>query len=47
VRARLPALESEAYLNTGGAGPLPDLAAEAMRGMIDAQLGRGRMCEAR
>lgn len=46
VRARLPALEAEAYLNTGGAGPLPDLAADAMRAMIDAQLGRGRMSEA-
>ena len=46
VRARLPALEAEAYLNTGGAGPLPDLAADAMRAMVDAQLGRGRMSEA-
>lgn len=46
MRARLPALEAEAYLNTGGAGPLPDLAADAMRAMIDAQMGRGRMSEA-
>ena len=46
VRARLPALEAEAYLNTGGAGPLPDLAADAMGAMVDAQLGRGRMSEA-
>lgn len=46
VRARLPALEAEAYLNTGGAGPLPDVAADAMRAMIDLQTGRGRMSEA-
>lgn len=46
VRARLPALENEAYLNTGGAGPMPDLAADAMRAMVDMQLGRGRMSEA-
>ena len=38
VRARLPALEAEAYLNTGGAGPLPDLAVEAMR-----QIGRAHV----
>ncbi|MGA0068756.1 MAG: aminotransferase class V-fold PLP-dependent enzyme [Miltoncostaeaceae bacterium] len=46
MRARLPALENEAYLNTGGAGPMPDLAADAMRAMVDMQLGRGRMSEA-
>ena len=46
VRARLPALEAEAYLNTGGAGPLPDVAADAMRAMVDLQMGRGRMSEA-
>lgn len=46
VRARLPALESEAYLNTGGAGPLPDVAAHAMAELIHAQLGRGRMSAA-
>lgn len=46
VRARLPALEAEAYLNTGGAGPMPDLAADAIRAMVDMQLGRGRMSEA-
>lgn len=46
MRARLPALESEAYLNSGGAGPLPDLAAEAMEQMIQAQVGRGRMSPA-
>ena len=43
MRARLPALEAETYLNTGGAGPLPDLAADAMRAMVDAQVARGRM----
>ncbi len=46
ARARLPALEAEAYLNTGGAGPLPDLAAAAIREMVDAQVGRGRMSAA-
>ena len=46
MRARLPALEAEAYLNTGGAGPMPDLAADAMRAMVDVQMGRGRMSEA-
>jgi len=46
VRARLPALEAEAYLNTGGAGPLPDLAADAMRAMVDMQVARGRMSDA-
>ncbi|MBM3633951.1 MAG: aminotransferase class V-fold PLP-dependent enzyme [Actinobacteria bacterium] len=46
MRARLPALEAEAYLNTGGAGPLPDLAADAMRAMVDMQVARGRMSDA-
>ena len=46
ARARLPSLEAEAYLNTGGAGPIPDLAADAMRAMVDAQAGRGRMSAA-
>ncbi len=46
VRARLPALAAESYLNTGGAGPLPDVAADAMRQVIEAQLGRGRMSAA-
>ncbi len=45
MRARLPALEAETYLNTGGAGPLPDRAAEAMRAMVDIQVARGRMSE--
>jgi L-cysteine/cystine lyase len=45
-RARLPALEADAYLNTGGSGPLPDLAAQAIRGMVESQLGRGRMSAA-
>lgn len=43
VRARLPALAAEAYLNSGGAGPLPDVATEAMRDMIAEQSTRGRM----
>jgi L-cysteine/cystine lyase len=46
VRARLPSLEAEAYLNTGGAGPIPDIAAQAMHSMVDAQVGRGRMSAA-
>ncbi len=43
MRARLPTLASEIYLNTGGAGPLPDVAADAMRAMVDEQATRGRM----
>ena len=46
VRARLPALAAEAYLNTGGAGPLPDLACAAMQGVMAQQLDRGRMSAA-
>ena len=46
VRARLPALAAEAYLNTGGAGPLPDLACEAMQAVMQQQLARGRMSAA-
>lgn len=46
VRARLPSLEAETYLNTGGAGPIPDVAAQAMHAMVDAQAGRGRMSAA-
>lgn len=46
MRARLPSLEAEAYLNTGGAGPIPDVTAQAMRAMIDSQVGRGRMSAA-
>ena len=43
ARAALPSLSTEAYLNTGGAGPLPTPAVEAMRQMITLQAGRGRM----
>ena len=46
ARARLPALEAEVYLNTGGAGPLPDVAARAMEETVRSQLGRGRMSAA-
>lgn len=46
VRARLPSLGAEAYLNTGGAGPMPDVAAEAMQAMVAAQMARGRMSAA-
>jgi len=43
ARARLTSLGTEAYLNTGGAGPVPDVAAAAMREMVELQAGRGRM----
>jgi L-cysteine/cystine lyase len=43
VRASLPALKTETYLNTGGAGPLPGVATDAMAEMVRAQSGRGRM----
>lgn len=42
-RAQLPALRTETYLNTGGAGPLPQVAIDAMREMLDRQRARGRM----
>ena len=43
ARAALPSLRTEAYLNTGGAGPLPTPAVEAMGQMVALQAGRGRM----
>ena len=43
AREALPSLSTETYLNTGGAGPLPTPAVEAMRQMITLQAGRGRM----
>jgi L-cysteine/cystine lyase len=43
VRAELPALAGEVYLNAGGAGPLPRRAIHAMSEMLDAQGSRGRM----
>ncbi|MFZ4754461.1 MAG: aminotransferase class V-fold PLP-dependent enzyme [Miltoncostaeaceae bacterium] len=46
ARAALPSLATEAYLNTGGAGPLPTPAVEAMREMIALQASRGRMSAA-
>lgn len=46
VRAQLPALGAEAYLNTGGAGPLPVAALAAMREMLDVQGRSGRMSAA-
>lgn len=42
-RDELPGLKAETYLNTGGAGPLPQVAVEAMRDMLDRQAARGRM----
>jgi L-cysteine/cystine lyase len=43
VRADLPLLASQAYLNTGGTGPLPRPVAVAIRDAVDAQLGMARM----
>lgn len=46
ARGHLSALASETYLNTGGAGPMPDVAIDAMRAMLEAQASRGRMSAA-
>ncbi len=43
VRAELPALASEVYLNAGGAGPLPRAVAEAVEATMERDLRRGRM----
>jgi L-cysteine/cystine lyase len=43
VRAELPAARASAYLNAGTFGPLPRVAAEAMRAHVDHSLGRGRI----
>lgn len=42
-RSLLPTMAADAYLNTGGAGPLPIPAGDAMRAMIATQLAHGRM----
>jgi L-cysteine/cystine lyase len=43
VRAELPCLADETYLNTGGAGPFPAVAAAAVGGAIAGNLARGRL----
>ena len=43
VRAALPSLAHVAYLNTGGAGPLPRAAAEAIAEALERSLGAPRM----
>ncbi len=43
VRAELPLLADQAYLNTGGTGPLPRIVADAICGAASAQLGMARM----
>lgn len=43
VRAELPSLAAEVYLNAGGSGPLPRRAAVAIGGAVDLGLGRGRL----
>jgi L-cysteine/cystine lyase len=43
VRAALPSLARETYLNTGGAGPLPVVAAQAIEEALRRALARGRM----
>ena len=42
VRAELPSLTPGAYLNAGGCGPLPRVAADAVRAWADEALGRIR-----
>ena len=43
IRAELPLLGSQAYLNTGGTGPLPIPVARAIQSATEAQLGMARM----
>lgn len=43
IRADLPLLASQAYLNTGGTGPLPRPVADAIHAAVDAQLEMARM----
>jgi L-cysteine/cystine lyase len=43
VRAELPCLADEVYLNTGGAGPLPATVAAAIGGALAGELARGRL----
>lgn len=43
IRAELPLLGSQAYLNTGGTGPLPRTVARAIASEAEAQLGMARM----
>jgi L-cysteine/cystine lyase len=43
VRRHLPLLATEAYLNTGGAGPLPDVVSDAVSASMRCDLARGRM----
>jgi L-cysteine/cystine lyase len=43
VRAQLPSLAGEVYLNTGGAGPMPIAAAEAIAEAATRSASRGRM----
>ena len=43
IRGELPALAGETYLNTGGAGPLPRVALDAMTEMLAVQGSSGRM----
>jgi L-cysteine/cystine lyase len=43
IRAELPLLGSQAYLNTGGTGPLPLRVARAIQSATEAQLGMARM----
>ena len=42
ARAQLPALESSIYLNSGTSGPIPSVADEAMRQLLDYELRYGR-----
>ena len=43
VRAELPCLARETYLNAGGAGPLPRRVAMEVRAAMERDLARGRM----
>lgn len=42
IRAQLPAVQDKAFLNAGWYGPLPDVAAEAIRASIEAEYAHGR-----
>ena len=42
ARAQFPVFERYAYLNAGSAGPLPQIAADAVRGRLERDLSEGR-----
>ncbi|MCB0874241.1 MAG: hypothetical protein KDC36_12780, partial [Thermoleophilia bacterium] len=43
IRDELPALQHQVYLNSGGAGPMPRCAGDAMSAAVLADIDRPRM----